>query len=157
MWGVLNMSQYPFRMLGRTGKGPVRKKRVAQSVWAIWDSCSMGRCRESLGSSLAAESLSLHKASERRHRAGREFGQSYPRQKRGKNWAAGGWMGLLRATRRENKVTAEINRPELLLKDPTDLFYWAPVNITQTLQTPLWTLNGYDALFWIVFGIRLKS
>lgn len=57
-------------------------------------------------------------------------------------------MGLLRATRREDKVTAEINRPELLLKDPTDLFsYSAPVSIAQTLQTPLWPLNGYDALF----------
>lgn len=43
-----------------------------------------------LGSRLAAESLSLHKATERRHRAGREFGHSYPRQKRGKIWAAGG-------------------------------------------------------------------
>lgn len=59
---------------------------------------------------------------------------------------------------RENKVTAEIKRPELLLKDRTGPdSYFAPVKITRTLQTPLWPTNGYDALFLVIFRIRLKS
>lgn len=103
-------------------------------VCGIWVSCSMERCRKGAGNSLAAESQSLHKASEKGHRAGRKsLARATPGRRGGKNWVTGDFSGFAEGYKkpRENKVTAEINRPELLLKDRTGLgSYSAPVKIT---------------------------
>lgn len=82
------------------------------------------------------------------------------REKRGEKlgyWRLSGFAEGYKKPR-ENKVTAEINRTQLLLKKPTGLCsYSAPVKTTRTLQAPLWSFNGYDALFLIIFGIMFKS
>lgn len=59
-------------------------------VCGIRASCSMGRCRKAAENSLAAESQSLNKASEKGHRAGRKsLARATPGRRGGKSWGTG--------------------------------------------------------------------
>lgn len=81
------MSQYPFRMLGQTGKGFVRKKRMCPGcVCGIRVSCSMGRCRKAAGNRLVLRVTVCIKP-QRRGTEQEEFGQG----------EEGGKIGLLEA------------------------------------------------------------
>lgn len=83
--------RYPFRMLGQTGKGLVKKKRMCPGcVCGIRASCCTGRCREAAGKSLAGQGQSVDNTSEKGHRAGRVW-PDLPQAEEG------GKIGLLKA------------------------------------------------------------
>lgn len=112
----------------------------------LWDQGFLlhGKVQKGSWEQAGAESHSLHKASEKGHTAGRIWPGRRGGEKLG-YWRLTGFAEGYKKPR-ENKVTAEINRTQLLLKNPTGLCsYSAPVKTTRTLQTPLWSFNGYDA------------